>query len=209
MLKHLSLQHDTYWSIYSIILVISPYWYRVQLATLWILWQSALVITYCIASNRKRIKTLSITLYRQRNNHFSSLQPRLYNSVIPADADVPLSACRNIYMYIGDQIFLDFVQHSPKRVWAYLWHSPRVSIIRATCQCYHVTLIIANPWTVVGLEGFSLTHCGPMMPYGDIESGQHRLNRRGLLTGGTKPLPVPTLIHHQQCRLTFNWGQHK
>ena len=34
-----------------------------------------------------------------------------------------------------------------------------------------------------------LTHCGLVMPYGDIELGQHWFI--GLLLEGTKPLPEP------------------
>ena len=38
-----------------------------------------------------------------------------------------------------------------------------------------------------------------MTPYGDINLGQNLLECNGLLPGGTKLLPEPTLTYHQRC----------
>ena len=47
-----------------------------------------------------------------------------------------------------------------------------------------------------------LTHCGLVMPYGNIHLGQH-CTCNGLLPDGTRPLPEPMLIYHQRGPVTF------
>ena len=49
----------------------------------------------------------------------------------------------------------------------------------------------------------SLTHCGLITPYGDIDLGQHWLR-----LDGTKPLPEPILTNHQCGPVTIIWGQY-
>ena len=51
-----------------------------------------------------------------------------------------------------------------------------------------------------------LTHCGLMTPYGGRYLGQHG-SGNGLLPDGTKPLPEPMSIYHQQGPLAFIWVQ--
>ena len=45
-----------------------------------------------------------------------------------------------------------------------------------------------------------LTHCGPVMPYGDISGN-------GLLSDSTKPLTEPMLTNHMWDLVAFTWGQ--
>ena len=45
-----------------------------------------------------------------------------------------------------------------------------------------------------------LTHCGPVMPYGDIYILVNIVLSNGLLPEGTKPIPEPMLTNHQQGR---------
>ena len=49
---------------------------------------------------------------------------------------------------------------------------------------------VALNWALI-----NLTYCGLVMPYGDIDLGQHWL-RQWLVAWCTKPLPKPILIYH-------------
>ena len=51
-----------------------------------------------------------------------------------------------------------------------------------------------------------LTHCGLVMPYGDIDLVNIGLDN-GLLPDGTKPLLEPLLTYHQCGSVMFIWGQ--
>ena len=47
-----------------------------------------------------------------------------------------------------------------------------------------------------------LTHCGLVMPYGELDLGQQG-SGNGLVPDGTKPLPEPMLTYHQTCSVAF------
>ena len=49
-------------------------------------------------------------------------------------------------------------------------------------------------------SSLQLTHCGLVMPYGDIDSGMQIGSGNDLLHDNTKPLPEPLLTdHHIDC----------
>ena len=77
----------------------------------------------------------------------------------------------------------------------FLWYQKKLICISVpplrgpTLQSHAVHLIHKEQYTV---QGISLTHCGLVMPYGDIGLGRHWLRQCS-----TKPLPKPKLTYHR------------
>ena len=49
----------------------------------------------------------------------------------------------------------------------------------------------------------TLTHCGLVVQYSEINLGRHGLSN-GLLPDGTKSLPEPMLTYYQMCSVTVS-----
>ena len=85
--------------------------------------------------------------------------------------------------------------------WCWLYCMNKIKAFMWIKKAFFLPLLWSN-WQVQTAEYVGLTHCSLLMPYGDIDLGQH-WSGNGLLPDGTKPFPEPTLTYHHRNLVAF------